>query len=106
MIKALDDPIDAVPILKKWIGCDDEFCHVLATGHILLIDPTRSEELLPVLLKSLKSDDFGIRCQTAWLLGQLGELSKEAMPELKRLLNDDDSSVRSVAQFSVSFLNV
>lgn len=98
--------IDAVPILEKWIGSEDEFSHVSAAGHILMIDPTRSKELLPVLLKALESDDFGIRCQTAWLLGQLGELSKEAMPALKRLLDDEDSSVRCVAQFSVSFLNV
>lgn len=98
--------IDAVPILEKWIGSEDEFCHVTAAGHILMIDPSKTDELLPVLIESLKSDDFGIRCQTAWLLGQLGELAKEAMPALKRLLNDDDSSVRGVAQFSVSFLNV
>ncbi|MCH9776814.1 MAG: HEAT repeat domain-containing protein [Planctomycetes bacterium] len=97
---------DAVPILEKWIDCDDQFCHVSAIGHILMIAPSKTDELLPVLLKSLESDDFGIRCQTAWLLGQLGELGKEAMPELKRLLDDDDSSVRSVAQFSVSFLKV
>ncbi|QDT91766.1 HEAT repeat domain-containing protein [Gimesia algae] len=89
--------IDAVPILEKWIGSDDEFSHVSAVGHILMIDSTRSKELMPVLIKSLKSDDFGIRCQTVWLLGQLGELAKEAMPELKRLLNDDGSSVQGVA---------
>ena len=65
--------MDAVPILEKWIRSDDEFCHVSAAGHVLLIDPSKSKELLPVLLKALESDDFGIRCQTAWLLGQLGQ---------------------------------
>ncbi|WP_417379453.1 HEAT repeat domain-containing protein [Gimesia sp.] len=87
----------AVQILEKWIGSDDEFSHVSATGHILMIDPTRSEELVPVLLKSLESDDFGIRCQSAWLLGQLGKIAKEAVPSLRRLLNDENSFVRSVA---------
>lgn len=98
--------IDAIPILETWIGNENEFSHVSAVGHILMIDPMKSKELMPVLLKSLESNDFGIRCQAAWLLGQLGELAKKAMPELKRLLDDDDSSVRCVAQFSVSFLNV
>mgnify|MGYP003629813435 CR=1 FL=1 len=88
--------IDAVPILEKWIGSDDEFSHVSAAGHILMIAPSRADELLPILIESLESDDFGIRCQTAWLLGQLGKIAKEAVPALKRML-DDDSFVRSVA---------
>ncbi|HAH46875.1 MAG TPA: hypothetical protein DCM07_18895 [Planctomycetaceae bacterium] len=88
---------EAVPILEKWIGSDDEFACVSAAGHILMIDPSKADELLPILIESLKSDDFGIRCQSAWLLGQLGELAKEAVPALKRLLNDENSSVRSVA---------
>jgi len=62
-----------------------------------MIDPTRSKELLPVLLKTLESDDIGIRCQTAWLLGQLGEITNDAVPALKRMLEDEDSSVRRVA---------
>lgn len=114
MIKALEDPdrivriaaltpvasfgekaIDAVPILEKWIDDDVELARVSAAGHILMIDPSKAEELLPVLLKALESDDIGIRCQTAWLLGQLGELAKEAVPELKRLLNDEDLFVRN-----------
>ncbi|QDT24391.1 HEAT repeat domain-containing protein [Gimesia chilikensis] len=89
--------IDAVPILEKWIGSDDEFSHVSAAGHILMIDPTRSKELLSVLLKALESDDIGIRCQTAWLLGQLGELERDVVPALERMLDDENSSVRSVA---------
>tara|TARA_R110002049_G_scaffold215606_1_gene387098 strand:+ start:54931 stop:55524 length:594 start_codon:yes stop_codon:yes gene_type:complete len=116
MIKALDDPnrivriaaltpvasfgekaIDAVPILETWIGSDDEFSHVSAAGHILMIDPSKADELVPVLLKALESDDIGIRCQTVWLLGQIGEIAKEAMPALKRMLDDENSSVRYVA---------
>tara|TARA_R110002095_G_scaffold89232_4_gene77873 strand:- start:2892 stop:3509 length:618 start_codon:yes stop_codon:yes gene_type:complete len=89
--------IDGIPILEKWIGSDDEFCHVSAAGHILMIDPSKADELVPVLLKALESDDIGIRCQTAWLLGQLGEIAKEAMPALKRMLDDENSSVRYVA---------
>lgn len=70
--------IEAVPILEKWIGNEDEFSQVTAAGHILMIDPTRSEELVPVLLKALESDDFGIRCQTAWLLRQHWGIESES----------------------------
>ena len=95
MIKALDDAdrivriaavgpvaafgekaMDAVPILEKWIGTEDEFSHVTAIGHILMIDPSRAGELLPSLSEFLESGDYGIRCQAAWLLGQLGELAR------------------------------
>ena len=93
--------MDAVPILEKWIGSDDEFSHVSAAGHILMIDPTKSEELLPILVESLESDDFSIRRQTEWLLGQLGELTVEAVPALRRLLGDEDSSVRQLASESL-----
>ena len=89
---------DAISTLEKWIGCDDEFSHVSAAGHILMIDPTRSKYLVPVLLKALESDDFGIRCQTAWLLGQLGEIARNSVPELERLLEDENSTVRRVAR--------
>lgn len=97
MIKALKDPdriiriaalapvarlgskaIDAVPILEKWIGDDDEFSNVTAIGHVLMIDPTRSKELVPVLLKAIESDDFGIRCQAAWLLRRHWGIEPEA----------------------------
>jgi len=69
---------DAISILEKWIGGDDEFSHVSAAGHILKIDSTRSKELVPVLLKALESDDFGIRCQAAWLLRRHWGIESEA----------------------------
>lgn len=62
-----------------------------------MIDPSKADELLPILLKALESDDFGIRCQTAWLLRQLGKITYEAVPALERMLEDDDSFVRCVA---------
>lgn len=86
----------AVPILLKWIGSDDKFSHVSAIGHILMIDPSKADELLPILVESLGSEDYVIQCQAAWLLGQLGELAVEAVPALKRMLDDEDSSVRRV----------
>ena len=89
--------MDAVPILEKWIGIDDKFSHVSAIGHILMIDPSRADDLLTVLIESLDSDDFVIQCQTAWLLGQLGELARGAVPALKRMLGDEDSSVQRAA---------
>ena len=115
MIKALKDPhrivricalepvaafgekaMDAVPVLMKWIGSDDKFSHVSAVGHILMIDPSRADDLLTVLIESLGSD-YVIQRHAAWLLGQLGELARNAVPALKKMLDDEDSFVRSAA---------
>ena len=90
--------LDAVPIFLKWIGTNDEFSHVSAIGHILMIDSSKAEELLPILVESLESFDFVIQCQAAWLLGQLGELAAEAVPALRRMLADENSFVRSAAR--------
>ena len=120
MIKALSDPdrivriaaigpvasfgeksLDAIPILEKWIGGDDEFSHVTAAGHILMIDPSEADELLPVLIESLERDDCGIRYQTVWLLGQLGELARDAVPALKRMLEDEVGMMRVVVSEAI-----
>jgi HEAT repeat protein len=86
----------AVPILMKWLDSEDEFSRVSAVGHVLQIDPTKADKLLPILVESLESDDCVIQCQSAWLLGKLGELARCAVPALKRLLDDESSSVRRV----------
>ena len=83
----------AVPILLKWIGSEDKFSHVTAIGHILMIDRSRADDLLPVLIESLGSD-YVIQRHAAWLLGQLGELARDAVPALKWML--EDSSVRRI----------
>ena len=49
--------IAAIPIFETWIGSNDELSHVLAAGSILIIDPTKADDLLPVLIDALESDD-------------------------------------------------
>ena len=41
--------MSAVPILLKWIESDDEFSRVSAAGHVLMIDPSKADEMIPVL---------------------------------------------------------
>ena len=60
-----------------------------------MIDPSKTDELIPILVESLGSSDYVIQCHAAWLLGQLGELAVEAVPALMRML--EDSFVRRVA---------
>ena len=117
MIRALEDPQrivriaavgpvaafgekakSAVPILMRWLDSDDKFSRVSAIGHVLQIDPTKVDELLPILVEALESDDCVIQCQSVWLLGQLGELAREAVPVLKRMVDDENSFIRREAR--------
>ena len=86
---------NAIPILETWLESGDEFSKVTAAAAIVRIDPSRAGDVLPVLVDALQSDDYGIRCHTAWHLGQLGPVATAAIPALGRLL--DDESIRNLA---------
>lgn len=62
----------AVSILETWLSSDDEFSTVSAAGHILMIDRSRADDMVPVLLEALESDNGIIRRHAEWLLGELG----------------------------------
>ena len=80
----------AVAILEGWIGSKDRLSHVMALGSILKIDPSKSGDLLPVLIDALNSDGM----EQAEAIGQLeclGEMAQDAVPSLKRLLQEDST---------------
>jgi HEAT repeat protein len=91
----------AVPILQTWLCRKDEFSRVTAAGDILLIDPSRVEDLLPILVDALDSERCGVCSLSACYLCQLGTLARAALPKLERMLNDDDSSRRCSASEAI-----
>jgi len=82
--------IAAVPILESWIENVDELIRILAAGSILKIDPSKSGDLLPVLIDALDSDGIE-QLEAIGQLERLGEMSQEAVPSLKRLLHEDST---------------
>lgn len=92
--------IVAIPTLNDWLDCGDEFSEVTAAAAIIRIDPGRADDVLPVLVDALDSEDFGIRCHAAWSTGQLGAVAREAAPALRPLLSDD--SIRDLAREAIS----
>ena len=62
----------AVPILEQWLLSDDDFSRVSAAGHILMIDPSRSDDMMPFIGKALASENTMISRQAQWLLDELG----------------------------------
>jgi hypothetical protein len=64
--------MDAVPILEKWRSNSPEFDKVSAAGHILMIDPSKTVEMMPFLDEALASENTMIQRQAQWLLDELG----------------------------------
>ena len=76
--------IAAAPILTTWLDCGDDFSEVTAAAAIIQIDPSRVDDVLPVLIDGLDSD-YGIQCHAAWSIGQLGAVAREAVSALIRI---------------------
>lgn len=81
--------IVAVPVLETWLDGDGEFFCVVAAAAIIQIEASRADEVLPFLVDALTSEDYGIRCHATWNLGQLGSVARNAVPALRRLLDDE-----------------
>ena len=90
----------AVPILESWIGSDDKFSRVVAIGHILKIDPTSADELLPLLIDALELEGMA-QLEAICQLECLGEMATDSVPALKRLLDNADSCVRLAASDAI-----
>lgn len=91
----------AVPILESWLPSDDEFSRVTAAAAIIRIDPSRADDVLPVLIHALESDDYGIRCHATWSTGRIGEVAWEAIPALRQL-RGEDSTLRHLADEAIT----
>jgi HEAT repeat protein len=79
----------AVPILETWVGSKDRSSHIKALGNIMMIDPSRVDDLLPLLIDTLQSEEDGIfLIEAVWMIGSLGEMALAAIPALKRRLHD------------------
>jgi len=86
----------AVPPLLKWLDRDDEHSKMTAAALILKIDTSKHDQMLAVLAEGMESDDSGIRCVVAWLLGGLRDVTPDALPLLLQMISDEDEFVRSV----------
>jgi HEAT repeat protein len=83
--------VAAIPILESWLPSDDEFSVVAAAAAIIQIDPSRADDVLPILVHTLKSDDYGIRCHAAWSTGQLGQVARNAVPALRQIRGEEST---------------
>ena len=63
---------------------------------------TLGPDIVPTMTRQLKSNSVLMRFGAARVLGNLGSASREALPELRKLLRDKDALVSSEAQSAIS----
>lgn len=70
---------------------------------LVKIQPGRdvTQRAIPTLISVLQKGRRGARLQAAWALGQLGSLSKEAIPALQEAAKDEDETLRELAETSL-----
>ena len=91
----------AVPILLEWIEQPDELIRVHALENIPRMDPSKSKEMLELLIAEAEQDGKG-QVAAIMALGGLGELA--AVPVLKQLLDDDTAVIRLLAAEAIHFI--
>jgi HEAT repeat protein len=97
----------ALPKLRVAMQSDDEFMRlaaVWASLKISLDDEDLKKKAVPYLVKGLSDDREQLRVECAYLLGELGEVAKAAIPALKKAQNDDSAAVRAAAAKSLEML--
>ena len=71
----------AVPILQKWLSSEDDFSRVSAAGHVVMIDPSMTTEMMPFIEEALSSESGVIRRQAQWLLDEFAIASAKGTSE-------------------------
>ena len=82
------------------LGDDDESVRLTAVDTLVAI----GRPALPQLIKALSSSDVLIRRHAVLTVGKLGVLGTEAVPALRRRLDDPDKQVRDLAKAALEVL--
>ena len=88
--------IQAVPVLEKWLYQSDQKVRLVALSNIPLIDSSRTDEMLKLLV-DIVENDHTYRVSAVFEIGRFGEMALFAVPVLKRLIDNDDALTRLIA---------
>ena len=96
---------NTVPALQKQIAGKEPMLSVASVWAVKRIDPTNrslAAAALPVLTKLVGAKDEILRMQAAGALGDLGPEARDAVPALRKLLEDPNEDVRRTAAESLT----
>jgi|LSQX01.3.fsa_nt_gb HEAT repeat protein len=92
----------ALPALGRWLTDEDERFQLSAAAAIAKIDPDQIDKMLPVLVAGLDGENWLWRGMAAEAIGDLGKVAAAALPQLRKLLQDDCAGLRCDAAVAIS----
>lgn len=83
-------------------------CATISIGNVNLanrdvpgLERFYKTKVVPQLIQALRVEDHQLRENTIWALGSLGSISKEAVPALLHLLQDESEVIRRMAAMAL-----
>jgi HEAT repeat protein len=83
--------------LLRRLGDEDPVIRIRAASLISAMGP-HAQTALPILLELLAHSSAQRRKLAAWTLGNLGQQAVEAVPALRKALQDSDEGVRNMTR--------
>ena len=90
----------AIPRLVGDLEHQDLYVRMAAAEAILTLDPN-NPAVGPRLIDGMKTGGVYSRRESAKWTGSMGPRAKEALPQLRRLLQDNNASVRAAAEEAI-----
>jgi len=99
--------IGAVPALRQSLRSESFIVRLASVRALLEIQPGQpaiASIAAPLLRQALSHPRPMVRAESARAIAELGELGKQAIPDVKKLLQDEDAMVREAAQATLQKL--
>lgn len=97
----------AVPALQQLTKSEDEFQRIAAVWALLKITPNDQEleqQAVPHLINALEDEREHVRVEAAYLLGEIGEPAKAAIPALEQARDDQSPAMQKAVATALDML--
>jgi HEAT repeat protein len=92
---------EAIPVLQTMVDTECVYARLTAAASIGKIDSSRIATLLPHFVDALDSTAICVPEYSAWLLRDFGAAAQGALPGLRQMLRDRDSTKRCAASDAI-----
>jgi len=92
---------DALPALETMVESENVYARLTAAAAIAKIDRSRVAELIPLFVEALGSTAAFVPEYSAWLLRDFGAEAESALPRLRQMLRQGDSTKKCAASDAI-----
>jgi hypothetical protein len=92
---------DALPALETIVDSENVYSRLTAAASIAKIDRSRVAELIPLFVEALGSTAAFVPEYSAWLLRDFEAEGRSALPRLRQMLREGDSTKKSAASGAI-----